>query len=155
MQQRVLKLFDLVCIVNEYVDGETYTTKLTNPKNTLYCASGTHEFVLEDQSFAASYSGPSVFKLSQYQNGLYNCTVKGNSTIYCFDPNLNQNRTFNLQLVNIKAGTEISVDSNKNLFLYNGQVLVNGNVIDAPAKLSFKNTTNLKAVVDVSGIFVE
>lgn len=155
MQQRVLKLFGFVCIVNEYVDGEEYTAKLNNPKVTLYCSSGTHEFSLEDNSFAMSYSAPEVFNLNRYPDGLYKCKVKGNSVIYCFDPNLNQNRVFNLELFNIKSGQEVPINSDKNLFLSSGQVLINGNVIDAPAKLTFKNLTNLKAIADVNGIFIK
>ena len=162
MENRTLRIFNLVCIENKFFDKELYMWNMKSSslplKNVLFVASGKHTIFKPDGSILFSYLGPNLFWLNDHAEtilGNHEVFVEGEAVTYCFDQDLNKNFDLNnIKLLTLNSNDEIAVDLGKKLFLATGNVVIDNEVINAPAKIKFSKSTTMKANANSCGIFI-
>jgi hypothetical protein len=156
--QKPYAFFGYVLIKNTYPAGKPIKVVVNaDSVATLLWTKGTFTGVRDETGEAIESLTPGAFVTpDQYVYGTFTQTPLGETDVWCFDPKANRGFTPPLRKFELAAGeTQILLQGTK-LFLCEGGLVVNGNVVNKPTQIFVKtNDIEVTAATQVYGIIFE
>jgi hypothetical protein len=154
MIRKPFAAFGRVLYANYYEAGYTVDAVTSaDSKTVLLFTEG--DFTVRDKATGevVYQCNPGWINYGDYQDRMLTATSNVASTSWCYDPKANQDYVPQINLFEMKQGQTMTIDSNTNLFLCKGTLLINEKQYMAPYQIAVKtNGNNVLAVTDVYGL---
>jgi hypothetical protein len=96
---------------------------------------------------------PGWVSYGNYEDTIFSCVANEASVLWCYDPKVNQGYAPQINLFEMKQGQSMIIDSNTNLFLCKGTLLVNEKQYAGPYQIAVRtNGNNVVALTDIRGL---
>lgn len=96
---------------------------------------------------------PGWISYGDYEDRTISCVANKESVSWCYDPKVNHGYAPQINLFEMKQGQSMIMDSNTNLFLCKGTLLVNEKQYVGPYQIAVRtNGNNVVAVTDIYGL---
>lgn len=156
MEMKPFRAFGMVFVLNTHMAGESYEHTLENPTATIFCSEGRQTVTRIDTGgrvddlVAGHFLTPDT-----YTRGAFRCDVVEDTTIYCYDPKLNEGKAQNFTPVVVGSGEQIVFPKGSKFFLCRGGLSVGGRVIQSPSPIEVQSEGKIAtAISPVWGLFV-
>jgi hypothetical protein len=150
--------FGYVLLEQSFVDGESYFAEVSaGAKNAQLWVKGrfNNKNVTLNEPHEPFEAGMFI-KPSDYITGLFEHTVVGDTTFFCFPRQDDKGEMPELNKFFIGAGQSTSLPKGTKLFHCHGEISINGSLITNPAQIrSATNSLNISAITDCYGIIFE
>jgi hypothetical protein len=137
MEMRPYRAFGLVFIVNTRQAGEKYKVVIRNPDCTIFCAEGFETCVNSDTGEVMPDYEAGWFHTPNhnYIKGNFDLNVLQPSTVYCYDPKLNNGVQQKFGPVDVAVGDQITLTQGTKFLLCSGTLEVDGRTFNAPSRI--------------------
>lgn len=154
MRRKPFAAFGRVLYANYYDKGEVVEIKThADSKIVLFFSDGNLTARNKLTGDIIKHIDRGSFSYGNHEDHLALCTINEPTVCWCYDPEINQGYVPPISTFMMKQGQTIVMDSNTNLFLCSGTLLVNERQYMAPYQLSIRTNGNTAvAVTDVYGL---
>ena len=154
MKRKPFAAFGRILYANYYEAGYTVdAVTYADSKTVLLFTEG--DFVVRDKATGqvVYHCTPGHINYGNYEDRLVTATANTPSVSWCYDPKVNQDYVPPINLFEMKQGQTMVMDSNTNLFLCKGTLLINERQFMGPYQIAVRtNGNNVTAVTDVYGL---
>ncbi len=155
MKQKPFACFGYVLIANYYDEGEVFEVRSTSDSKTaLFFVKGhvvcydknTDEFI--EEYFPGAYA-------DSHRDGVFKDVAVEASVCFCFDPKRHNDYVPPLDIVNLAQGEENTCSAGTRLFLCEGEISIDGQLLTGPCQVLLKGNKTIIAQTDAYGLIIK
>lgn len=155
MNEKPYAAFGHLLIERSLIDGETYTAIVSEaPQSTHFWAKGafSNRNLTTNEDMPDFVTG-TLLTPSDYYPGTFEHTAVGDTSLFCFHLQENQNDLPTVTKLVVAAGESVTLPQGTKLFHCAGEMTVNGNLVDKPTQIrSATNVLTISATTDCYGM---